>query len=93
MKVVKLIGKGLSFIGVFLLILLITVYLMCLMFCYGPSEHARNLFVTTLLETGQMKFIVGLLMNDDDVQKIVNSNSMQAFEAEIDNSLLIPIRI
>ena len=88
MKAVKVVGKLLSFILVFVLVLFIIVYLMCLMFCYGPSEHARNLFVTTMLETGQMKFVVGLLMDDESVQEIVNSNSMQAFDEEIDNSLI-----
>ncbi len=88
MKVVKFIGKCFSFVGVFVGILLIVIYIMCFMFCYGPSEHARNLFVTTMLETGQMKFVVGLLMNDEKVQEIVNSNSMQTFDEEIDNSLI-----
>ena len=88
MKILKLIGKIFSFVGVFLLLLLVTVYSMGLIFCYGPSEHARNLFVTTLLETGQMKFVVGLFMSDDKVQEIVNSNSMAAFDEEVDNSLI-----
>lgn len=88
MKFLKLIGKFFSFIGIFLGILLVTVYGMGLIFCYGPSEHARNLFVTTLLETGQMKFVVGLLMNDSKVEEIVNSNSMATFDEKIDNSLI-----
>ena len=88
MKLLKLIGKTFSFIGVFCLILVVVVYSMGLIFCYGPSEHARNLFVTTLLETGQMKFVVKLFMSDEKVQEIVNSNSMVAFDEEIDNSLI-----
>ena len=88
MKVLKLISKFFSFIGVFLVILLITIYGMGLIFCYGPSTHARNLFVTTLLETGQMKFVVGLFMSDDKVQEIVDSNSMAVFDVEADDSLI-----
>lgn len=88
MKVLKCLGKVFSFLGVFLLILLIVVYLMCLIFCYGPSTHARNLFVTTILETGQMKFVVKLFMNNDKIQSIVNENSMSSFDEEIDNSLI-----
>lgn len=80
--------KGLSFIGVFLVFLVVIVYSMGLIFCYGPSEHARNLFVTTLLETGQMKFVVNLFMSKDKIQEIVNSNSMTDFKEEIDNSLI-----
>jgi len=88
MKALKFIGKAFSFIGVFLVVLLVTVYGMGLIFCYGPSTHARNLFVTTFLETGQMKFVVKLFMSDKNIQKIVNSNSMSAFDAETDDSLI-----
>ena len=88
MKILKIVGKFFSFVGIFLLFLIVTIYGMGLIFCYGPSEHARNLFVTTFLETGQMKFVVGLLMSDEAVQEIVDSNSMESFDEEIDNSLI-----
>lgn len=88
MKVLKGIGKFFSFIGILLLILLIVIYLMGLIFCYGPSSHARNLFVTTILETGQMKFLVKLFMPNDKIQAIVNENSMSSFDEEIDNTLI-----
>lgn len=87
-KVMKIILKSLSFIGVFLVILLVTVYSMGLLICYGPSKHAKNLFVTTFLETGQMKFVVSLFMSKDDIQAVVDSNSMTTFDEEIDNSLI-----
>lgn len=87
-KIGNFILKGLSFIGVFLATILISVYCMGLIFCYGPSKTARNLFVTTLLETGQMKFVVKLFMPDKKVQEIVDSNSMMAFTEEMDNDLI-----
>lgn len=88
MKFLKFIGKFFGFVGIFLLTVLITVYSVGLIFCYGPSVHARNLFITTLLETGQMKFAVNLFMSKDKVQDIVDSNSMTTFDEEIDNSLI-----
>ena len=84
MKILKVIGKFFSFVLVFIVLLVAIVYSMGLIFCYGPSTHARNLFVTTLLETGQMKFVVKLFMSDENVQKIVDSNSMSSFDEEID---------
>ena len=87
-KVMKIILKSFSFIGIFLVILLITVYSMGLLICYGPSEHAKNLFVTTFLETGQMKFVVSLFMSKDEIQAVVDSNSMTTFDEEMDNSLI-----
>ena len=88
LKILKIIGKIFSFIGIFLGGLVIAIYGMGLLFCYGPSIHARNLFVTTMLETGQLKFVVGLLMNDKQVEEIVNSNSMATFEDEMDDDLI-----
>lgn len=87
-KIFKLLGKSLSFIGVLLLFLILNIYLMCLIFCYGPSKSARDLFVTTMLETGQMKFVVSLVMPSDKVQAIVDSNSMSAMEEEVDSNLI-----
>ena len=88
MVFLKFIGKLFSFIGVFLIVLLVTIYGMGLIFCYGPSIHARNLFITTILETGQMKFVAGMFMSNDKIQEIVNSNSMATLDVEIDNSLI-----
>lgn len=88
MKFLKLIGKGFSFILIFILFLVINLYVMCLIFCYGPSKSARDIFVTTMLETGQMKFVVSLVMDDDSVQKIVDSNSMKTMDEEVDNDLI-----
>ena len=51
-----------------LLILLITIvwlvavlYISIRIICYGPSTQARDIFVTTMLETGQLKWVVGML--------------------------------
>lgn len=88
MKLLKVIGKVFSFILSFIVVLFITVYGMGLIFCYGPSIHARNLFITTILETGQMKFLAGMFMSNDKIQEIVDSNSMATLEEEIDDSLI-----
>lgn len=88
MKAVKLIGKGFSFVGVFLLIAIITLYCSLLLICYGPSTKARNLFVTTFLETGALKFMVKLVMPADKVQEVVNSNSLKAMDASVDTDLI-----
>ena len=88
MKLLKLIGKFFSFVLVFVLFLVLNLYLMCLIFCYGPSKSARDIFVTTMLETGQMKFVVGLVMDQDSVKEIVDSNSMKSMKEEVDNDLI-----
>ncbi len=88
MQVVKWVGKILSFVVILLVLLLLTLYLMGVIFCYGPSIHARNLFVTTFLETGQMKFVVHLLMSDEKIEEIINANSMESLDTEVDHTLI-----
>ena len=88
MKVLKVIGKGLSFIGVFLLVVIVTLYSSLLLICYGPSTKARNLFVTTFLETGALKFMVKLVMTDAKVQEVVDSNSLKEMDSEVDTDLI-----
>lgn len=88
MKFLKFLCKTFSFVGIFLAVLLVTVYGMGLIFCYGPSTHARNLFITTILETGQMKFLAGMFMSSDKIQEIVDSNSMADLDEEMDDSLI-----
>ncbi len=88
MKVLKVIGKGLSFVGVFLLVVIVTLYSSLLLICYGPSTKARNLFVTTFLETGALKFMVKLVMTDAKVQEVVDSNSLKEMDSEVDTGLI-----
>lgn len=80
--------KSLSFIGVFLLVIVITLYTTLLLICYGPSQKARNLFVTTFLETGALKFVVGLVLPSSKVDEIVKSNSLQTMEQNVDTNLI-----
>lgn len=87
-KIVKFILKALSFVGVFLLVTVITLYATFLLICYGPSKKARNIFVTTFLETGAFKFVVGLVLPDSKVQEIVNSNSLAEMTSDVDTELI-----
>ena len=87
-KIIKLVLKGLSFLGVFVLVAVITLYATFLLICYGPSKKARNVFVTTFLETGALKFVVGLVLPDSKVQEIVDSNSLAEMKADVNTELI-----
>ncbi|MGN0165729.1 MAG: phosphodiester glycosidase family protein [Lachnospiraceae bacterium] len=87
-KIAAIIGKILLVILLTVVILAGTVYLMLQKCCNGPSESARNLFVTTILETGQMKFLASWVCTDEEIQAIVNSNSMEKMDSEVDTSLI-----
>lgn len=88
MKVLKGIGKIFSFLGVFLLVLVVTVYAMGLIWLYGPSKHARDELVLTLLESGQLKFVVKLFMSDEKVKEISEANKMKTMDVVQDESLI-----
>ncbi len=91
-------GKARGFlkaVGAFFLIVFtvliaagLTLYRTLALFCTGPSEAARELFVTTLLETGQFKFVVPLFLDKAEIDEIVGRNSMPVIEREVDTSLI-----
>lgn len=85
---VRCIKKVFSVVIVLLLFLVVNIYLVGLIICYGPSPNARDLFVTTFLETGNMKFMVNLFMGPKQIQSIVNKNTMDDFVSEIDESMI-----
>ena len=88
MNAVKLIGKIIAFFGVTIGVLVITLFLTIFLICHGPSDSARNLFVTTILETGQLKFLASVFLSDEEISKIVAANSLSVMQEEIDTDLI-----
>ncbi len=73
--VLKITGRIFAFIGVFVLIIALTLYLMLKIICsYGSSKSA---FVTTVLESGQMKFLPSLVMSKSEIQEIIDKTSLE----------------
>lgn len=68
--------------------LVVMLYTSLLIICYGPSNSARNIFITTFLETGAFKWIPGIIMTDENIISIQKSNSLKEMEGEVDNSLI-----
>lgn len=58
------------------------------MICNGPSVAARELFVTTVLESGQLKFVASLFLSSEEINEIVNKTSMEQMNTDIDKSLI-----
>lgn len=88
MNVVKLIGKIFSFIGITLGVVILTLVTTIFLICHGPSTSARNLFVTTILETGQLKFLASIFLSDAEINEIVNANSLATMQEEVDTELI-----
>ena len=82
------IGKTLATIGITILGIFITLVIMIFLICHGPSEKATELFTTTFLETGQMKFIVSIFLSENRIKDIVSRNSMSEMKAEVNTDLI-----
>jgi len=87
-KVLKIVLRTLAVILTFILVLAGTLVLTIKMILGNTSPSARSILTTTLLETGQLKFVVSLFLNSEEVQKIVNANSMEAFDDSVDEGLI-----
>lgn len=87
-KALSIIGKVFSFLGITLGMVFIVLVLTITLICHGPSESAKELFATTILETGQLKFLANVFLSKDELQKIVDKNSLQDMDVEVDENLI-----
>lgn len=56
---------------------------------FGPSEKARDLFVTSVMETSGVKFLATSFLGQEKVDEILKANSMQAVDDITDTDLVI----
>lgn len=69
--------------------LVVVVYLSLNMLCSDSFPHVQQTFVTTILETGQLKFLASWFLSPEEIQAIVDMNSMKEFNVEIDTDLIL----
>ena len=55
---------------------------------HGPSQAARDTFVTTVLESGNLKFLATLFLSDEEISEIVSRTSMADMETNIDDGMI-----
>ena len=87
-KIIGVISKILITVLITLAIILITLLAMIKMICSGISESAKELFATTMLETGQMKFLASMFLSKEELQELVNKNSVAVMNTEVDTNLI-----
>ena len=83
------IGHFFAILGTLLLILFLTLYFLVNMICNGSSQAARKVFVSTVLETGQLKFLASWYLSSDEITDVVNGNSMEDFNEEVNKDLIV----
>jgi len=86
--VFKYVGRALLVLLLTVVILVGTLYVAIYRCCNGPSEAAKELFITTILETGQLKFLASWVCSDEEIQAVVNKNTMEAMDTNSDFSLI-----
>ena len=52
------------------------------------SESTKTLLISTLMESGQLKFVAHMVASDEEIQEIVEANAMQKMEVKQDASLI-----
>lgn len=87
-KVGTIIGRTCAVIFSALLMIFVTLYSTLWIFCHGPSTAARNLFVSTILETGALKFLAGWYFDKEEIEQITASNSMGNIEDDVNTGLI-----
>ena len=87
-KFLKILGKAFAFVGVTVGMVFVCLLLTITLICHGPSNCAKELFATTILETGQLKFLANVFLSKDEIESIVSKNSLQDMNVEIDENLI-----
>lgn len=87
-KFLKILGKVFAFLGVTVGMVFVCLLLTITLICHGPSNRAKELFATTILETGQLKFLANVFLSKDEIEGIVSKNSLQDMNVEIDENLI-----
>ncbi len=54
----------------------------------GPSEAARDTFVTTVLESGNLKFLASVFLSPEEISEIIERTSLKEMEENVDPELI-----
>lgn len=85
----KVILRILLVLFVFLAVTFAGAYMTLYTICHGPSKAARDLFVSTILETGQMKFLASWYFSEDEILAITNRNGMVHNDENVNPELIV----
>ena len=80
--------KTMAFLLTTVVALAVTLFLVLSLLCSDAYPSVQRTFVTTILETGQLKFLASWFLSPEEIQEIVNQNSMQAFNNEVNTDLI-----
>jgi len=89
MKVKKVLLRILLVIVTFLVVTFLGLHYTLYVICHGPSETARDLFVSTILETGALHFLASWYFSEEEIMAITNRNAMAQTTEEVNKDLIV----
>ncbi len=87
-KTGKYISRILLCIVTFLVILLLTIFISLKLMTSDKFPTSQQIFTTTILETGQFKFLASWFLSSEKIQEIVDNNSMKELNEEVNMELI-----
>ena len=83
-KIARIIGRVLLVVLVTIVMLVGTLFIMIKRICSDSAPAARNLFISTVLESGQMKFLASWFCTDAQINEVINANKMESMDSDIE---------
>lgn len=87
-KILSYLLKILAFLGVTLILAIVCLYGVLVIVMKGPSEHARELFVLSAKESSVGIILAEMVLSDEEIQFITNSNAPTDTDSITDTSLV-----
>lgn len=87
-KICGIAGKIVLTVLITAVVLVLLCYLILNAICGNTSPAAKKMFVTTVLESGQMKFLASICLSPEEIQELVDQNSMEVFDNEVNSNLI-----
>ncbi len=83
--------RTLAVIGVTLAAVIIALLGAITVICRGPSGRARDLFVTTVMETSALKFLARMYYSEEEILDIRQRNAVIETDMQTDDTVLQPV--
>lgn len=86
--VFRVVRRVLLVLVTFLTVNFVGAYSMLWVICNGTSKAAKNLFVSTILETGALKFLATWYFTDEEILAITEENSMSQISEDVNTGMI-----
>ena len=87
-EILKYVGRTLLVIITFLALFVLFLFGVVMMLEFGPSTHARNLFVNSAMESSAGKFLATAFLGEERVEEIQSLNALAITTETTDTSLI-----